>query len=295
MERQMRVAVVVPCHDDGETLAQALASLAGQEPHELVVVDDGSTDPSTLETLRELDGQGTRVLHQSNAGLAAARMAGVRATSASLVMPLDADDELTPGALARMADALGANPRAGVAWGDVEIFGSVLFRVRTADALDPWQISYLSEIPGTSMVRRRALEEAGGWQFTSQYEDWDLWMAFAERGWEGVRVPEVTLRYRREQGRMNADGIVRHGEIYRALRERHPDLFARRREAWRRSSAPLQARLLYPLLGALPGLSQYDKFRLQRLVNRPGQVLRSRRARRRAGEAPGPLLTTGSR
>ena len=43
-----RVAVVVPCFDDGETLSEALGSLRDEEPHELVVVDDGSTDPATL-------------------------------------------------------------------------------------------------------------------------------------------------------------------------------------------------------------------------------------------------------
>jgi glycosyltransferase involved in cell wall biosynthesis len=295
MSSDRRSAVVVPCFNDGPTLRDALASLRDQEPHELVVVDDGSTDPTTLQTLRGLESQGIQVLRQANAGLASARMAGVGATSARFVMPLDADDELAPRALVLLADALEATPRAGVAWGDVEIFGSVLFRARTADALDPWQITYLTEIPGTSMVRREALEGVGGWQFASEYEDWDLWMSFAEHGWEGVRVPEVTLRYRRAQGRMNADGINRHSEIYRALRERHPDLFARRRETWRHSGAPLRARLLYPLLDSLPGLSQYDKFRLQRLVNRPGQVLRSRRTRRCAGESAGPRLTSAPR
>jgi glycosyltransferase involved in cell wall biosynthesis len=39
-----RVAVVVPCFNDGATLPETLESLAGEEPHELVVVDDGSTE-----------------------------------------------------------------------------------------------------------------------------------------------------------------------------------------------------------------------------------------------------------
>ena len=49
-----RVAVVVPCFNDGETLPAALASLRGEEDHELVVVDDGSDDEATLDTLSRL-------------------------------------------------------------------------------------------------------------------------------------------------------------------------------------------------------------------------------------------------
>ena len=56
-----RVAVVVPCYDDGETLGEALDSLRDQEPHELVVVDDGSSDPATLAVLNALERDGVRV------------------------------------------------------------------------------------------------------------------------------------------------------------------------------------------------------------------------------------------
>jgi glycosyltransferase involved in cell wall biosynthesis len=279
-----RTVVVVPCFNDGATLRGALDSLRDQEPHELVVIDDGSDDSVTLDVLRELEAAGVRMLHQANTGLAGARMAGVEATRARYVMPLDADDELLPGALTLLADALDAHPEAAVAWGDVEIFGSISLEVETAHDLDPWLITYVSEIPGTSMVRRDALLAAGGWHFQSEYEDWDLWMTLAECGWRGVRVPAVTLRYRRGSDRMNADGIARHGAIHTELARRHAELFADRGRNWRRSTAPLHTRMLVPLVAAIPGLKPYDRYRLVRFVGRPRQILRSRRARREAGE-----------
>ena len=55
-----RVAVVIPCFDDGATIREAVASVTGQEPCELVIVNDGSTDPETLEVLAELADAGTR-------------------------------------------------------------------------------------------------------------------------------------------------------------------------------------------------------------------------------------------
>src|SRR5207248_979247 len=139
---------------------------------------------------------------QANAGLSAARMAGVAATSAPYVMPLDADDTLAPGALAALADALDAAPDAAVAWGELEVFGELDAALEVGESLDPWLLTYLNEIPGTSLVRRSALLGSGGWAMGSGYEDWDLWLAFAERRFAGVRVPRPVLRYRRQAGGM---------------------------------------------------------------------------------------------
>src|SRR4051812_7174454 len=94
-----RVAVVIPCHDDGPLAVEAVDSVLREvEEVELVVVDDGSTAPETQEALDGLRARGVRVLRQDNAGLGAARMAGVGATTAPYVFPLDSDDLLEPGA-----------------------------------------------------------------------------------------------------------------------------------------------------------------------------------------------------
>ncbi len=277
----VRVAVVIPCFNDGATLAQAVGSLEGQESHELVVVDDGSTEDGTLRVIAELEGAGARVVRQQNAGLSGARMTGVRATSAPYVLPLDADDALPAGVIARLADALDSDQGAALAWGDVEVFGDVRTRVRGAPALDPWHITYVSEIPVCSLIRRDALLAAGGWQI-SGYEDWDLWMALAERGYRGAYVPGTVLRHRRHGARMNADCLANHGEKLVELRNRHPALFGARRRNWLRSRLPLRVRALSPLVAALPLVSPRDKHRLYRLVSRPHEVLPGRRARLRA-------------
>lgn len=276
-----RVAVVVPCHDDGETLPQTLASLEDQEPHELAVVDDGSTDPETLALLERLRAGGVQVVRQENAGLSAARMAGVAATGAPAVLPLDADDALVPGAIAALADALEAHPAAAVAWGDVELFGDVEAPLRMGRRLDAWQLTYLNTLPVASLVRRSALEAAGGWELRYGYEDWDLWLALAERGFEGVHVPRPVLRYRRRGGRMLTGTMARHDEIAADLRRRHPESFERRRRAWLRSRAPLRERLLFPAIDAAP-LPSLRKLALYQLVHEPRQFLAVRRRARRA-------------
>jgi glycosyltransferase involved in cell wall biosynthesis len=278
------VAVVVPCYGDGGTLGDALGSLEGQEAHELVVVDDGSTDHGTLQALADLERSGVRVVHQANAGLSAARMAGVAATSARYVLPLDADDALAPGAVALLADALDGRPEAAMAWGDVEIWGEFDLRLRIGRRLDPWLVSHLNTLPVASLVRRSALLEVGGWQLRHGYEDWDLWMSFAEAGWEGVYVPAQALRYRRRGGRMLDDCVPRHDELVAELRGRHPQLYAERRRNWLRSRAPLRDRIVFPAVAALP-ISELAKARFYQLVNEPRQFVQMRRLRQAAQAA----------
>jgi glycosyltransferase involved in cell wall biosynthesis len=262
-----RIAVVVPCYNDGSTLRETIVSIDESEPLELVVVDDGSDDPETIEVLAALEATGVRVVHQPNAGLPAARMAGVRATTAPYVTALDADDLEAPGALAALADALDADPGADVAWGDVQNAGEDRTYRRLARSLDPWLITYVNELPADALVRREALLAAGGWELHGGYEDWDLWMALAEQGRRGIHVPVLTGYYRVRSSRMLAGTQQRHSEMLARLRRRHPRLFADRPRNRRRSPAPLRCKLLLPLVDRLP-LGQYTKQRLFRLISR---------------------------
>jgi len=279
-----RVAVVVPCFNDGETLPETLASLESEEMHQLVVVDDGSDDPATLETLAQLQANGTRVVRRENGGLSTARMTGVDSTSAPYVFPLDADDAVVPGALAALADALDAEPRAALAWGEIEVWGELEAELEVARSLDPWLLTYLNDVPVASLIRRTALEDAGGWSMGSGYEDWDLWLALVERGYTGVHVARPTLRYRRRSGRMLDDCTPEHGTLYAKLRSRHPGLFAARRANLRRSTAPLRAKLAFPVLEALP-LDPFTRHRVYLFLNRPRQTVSFRRLRRATAAA----------
>ena len=169
-----------------------------------------------------------------------------------------------------------------MAWGDIHLWGEVETQLAAGRQLDPWQIAYLNTLPVASMVRRSALASVGGWQLRDGYEDWDLWMAFAERGWPGVYVPATVLRYRRRRGRMLEGCIPHHAELYALLRARHPRLFGARRRNWLVSHAPLSARILFPAISVLP-LSDFDKSRLFQLANAPRQFFAVRRLRRAAG------------
>jgi glycosyltransferase involved in cell wall biosynthesis len=253
-----RVAIVIPCFNAGATLAETAASAVG-EALELLVVDDGSTDPATLELLDRLEEEGIRVVRRPNGGVSAARMTGLEATSTPYYLTLDADDVLVPGAAELLEGALDKDPEAAVAWGDLETFGLTSFRVPSVPVLDPWFATYLMQIPPATLYRKEALLETGGWHWADARNDRDLWLTFAERGYRGAYVPEVVVRYRRAHGSMHMEALSRFDELATQLEEAHSTLFASRRENRRRSPAPRALKILVPAIDRLP-ISAVPKF-----------------------------------
>src|SRR5947209_8043988 len=99
------ISVVITCFNQGRFLTDCLQRLAAQTayPGEVVLVNDGSTDADTNALCARLPHYAypfpLRLVTQANGGLPAARNAGVRHSSGDVILPLDADDMLLPGAV----------------------------------------------------------------------------------------------------------------------------------------------------------------------------------------------------
>jgi GT2 family glycosyltransferase len=243
-----RVAVVIPCFNDGALAEEAVASVQEDEPVEITVVDDGSTDPDTFERLRALEQRGVRVVRRPNGGPGAARTSGVEATRAGFVVSLDADDRLEPGVLAAMADMLEHRPGAAFVWGDYVLFGDQTGRYRSPERWLPWTLTYVNPYPVCSMFRRSTLERAGGWQ-TRSYEDWDLWLRFVGLGLEGVRIDRVVYQRRLHGDSRRLAALRReHQRLYDEIQHRNQAVFARRAELRARESPAAWKLAVYPVL-----------------------------------------------
>src|SRR5262245_30899367 len=92
------VCIVITTFNHAHFLADALLSVRAQtrQPDEVIVVDDGSEDnpAAVLAQFPEV-----RIIRQENQGLATARNVGLRASCASHIVFLDADDRLRATAL----------------------------------------------------------------------------------------------------------------------------------------------------------------------------------------------------
>ena len=104
----MRFSVIIPAYNSAEFLGRCVGSMpASSEDMQIIIVNDGSTDntPEVLSALREKD-PGIEVISQENKGVSAARNAGSAAANGDYVLFVDADDEVFPGAIARVEAAL---------------------------------------------------------------------------------------------------------------------------------------------------------------------------------------------
>jgi GT2 family glycosyltransferase len=225
-----RLAVVIPCFNQGETLIEAIASAErSTEDLELIIVDDGSDEPATLKALDALRRRGYAIHDQANAGVAAARNAGVARTRAAAVLPLDADNRLCPGFVEKALAVLEASPEVGVVYGNRQEFG---LRDGVVD-VPPFDLPTLltyNFIDACGVVRRTAWEAAGGYDTTAPvpgWEDWEFWIAIAEHGWAFRHVPAAGFEYRVRPDSMvtGTTGLDARRRLYRHVIARHEPLY----------------------------------------------------------------------
>ena len=115
-----RFSVVIPAYNSAATLARAIESVRAQSwpAHEIIVVDDGSTD-ATAEVARQF-GEDVRLIRQPNSGVSAARNAGAAAASGDWLAFLDADDWYAPERIRLHAEWIAEDPGLDFLTGDYE-------------------------------------------------------------------------------------------------------------------------------------------------------------------------------
>ena len=223
---------MIPCFNHGrfllESVDRALCQNGG--PPKVIVVDDGSTDAETERALDELPA-GVELIRQRNAGVAAARNAGFESSGSELLLMVDADDRLTVDAIDTLRPPLEASPDVGYCYGLMRLIGAWSGVLRFPD-FDPYILLHRS-IAGAQLglVRRRCWEDAGGFDSAIDgYEDWDFCLSALEKRWRGLQIDRVTHEYRKHERSGEEEHRRRYRHVYRQLRAKHPDLFARRRE-----------------------------------------------------------------
>lgn len=200
------VDIVIATYNRADTLGRAIESALSQDyPHfRVIVVDDGSTD----DTPRVLAGFGDRItaIRQANAERGAARNAGMASGDGELLLFLDSDDELLPGAVSRVVGPLVARPDAGLAYGQAEFYDDNTGKVFDVFPREPveGEVFYDSAkrnlvVIDSAIVRRNLVEEVGGFdedRELSGMEDWELWTrCLAKTQLSHVPAPVVRVHF----------------------------------------------------------------------------------------------------
>lgn len=227
----MTLAVIVPTYNRAAMLPLALRSVLSQSlPMGLsvIVVDDGSTDGTVAELSAMTDPRLT-VIRQSNAGVSAARNAGLAALppDAAFVTFLDSDDALPMGRLADDLARLTAAPQAGYTYGRMCYVDEI-----SPDTLRPVAHARTVTLHGIQLscgLYRRALIDRIGLFATDMThgEDTDYLFRLFETGAPFVQHDDIALYYRRHadnvtnQTDLNRRGFAR--ALMRSMQRRRAD------------------------------------------------------------------------
>lgn len=224
------ISVVIPCYQQAGHLSRAIESVIGQtyEPHEIVVVDDGSPDATAEVANRYPDVVYIRQTHQ---GLAAARNAGLVAATGELLVFLDADDRLMPRALELGLECLRANPDCGFVFGGYKrVYADAKGQehVYLPTFREDMYLAFLSRnwmgMHGAGLFRRDALLGVDKYdQALGAAEDYDLCLRLSRR-FPAACHRHVVAEYRMHEGNMSRDSGLMLRESLRALRKQKPIL-----------------------------------------------------------------------
>ena len=206
------ISVIIPAYNQADYVSQAIQSVLSQTNpnYELVVVNDGSTD-ETPQILSQFQDPRIRVISQPNRGLAAARNAGIRESSAPLIALLDSDDYFLPDKLAIQSEYLLQHPEIGMVGGGIQIVnhaGEILKQIiNKPDGLDLQGLLFANPfVPSSIMIRRQWFDRVGTFDENLRAcEDWDMWLRIGYAGCLFAWVDYPVVAYRQHQGQMTRE------------------------------------------------------------------------------------------
>ncbi|MBE9168995.1 glycosyltransferase [Pleurocapsales cyanobacterium LEGE 06147] len=216
-----QISVIIPAYNAERTIIETIQSVQQQtfQDFEIIVINDGSQD-KTLELVRSIQDNCTKIFSYENGGLPVARNRGISRATGDYISFIDADDLWTKDKLEKQLLALQQNPEAGVA------YSWIVCMVESLD--NPDNISF---VPGKKatftgniyselllenfigngsniLARREAIESVGEFEPTlKSCEDWDYYLRLAAK-WHFILVPEAQILYRKTPGTMTSQASI---------------------------------------------------------------------------------------
>jgi glycosyltransferase involved in cell wall biosynthesis len=192
-----RVSVIVPCHNAGRYLAEALSSACAQvpPPADILVIDDGSTDNSA--EIADSFGPLVRCIRQENRGISEARNRGIALAHGTWLAFLDADDIWTADSLSARMAALAADESVECASGLVEQFISPELPEEIRRGLVCPAEASAARVAGAMLLRREVFDRVGLFDASFRVGETLDWVARADAAGVITRQVDSVVLHRR--------------------------------------------------------------------------------------------------
>ncbi len=220
------VSVIIPYYNRADTIDETLESLAAQtfRDFETILIDDGSTDPESVEKFQKLSVAGSELdlVEQSNQGVAATRNNGIKRAKGKYIICLDSDDGMEPTFIEKCTVMLESTPDVSLATTHMESFG-VINEPYKHRPYSPIDIIHNNMVITAAEYEKAAWERVGGYKSGIGYEDWDFWVSLAEHGFWGKLIPEALFKYRTAMQSRYVGDKDAHWKNINSINKLHPN------------------------------------------------------------------------
>ncbi len=235
------VSVIIPCYNYGHLLAEAIESVLLQTypPDEILFIDDASTDNS-VEVARRYEPRIRIEVNEKNLGIVGNFNKAVSLTKGDYICFLGADNRFRSDYVEKTKAVLDSDPEVAIAYTHFVLFDKRAgieaartgakphplfpeFYLKTFPAQPKRSILEENYVHGSSMYRRTAYDQAGGYSAGELPEDHSLFARMLEKGWKAKLADAYILEYR--QHSRDQINLLKTWEIESAyLRDQHHQL-----------------------------------------------------------------------
>lgn len=197
-------AIITTFNQSAQEIQTAVNSILLQTwtKFRLIIWDDGSSHQETLDFLRSLDDSTERRLSvhfMQNQGVVGARNSAAALADSKYILFLDPDDYIDLTYFEKSLLLAESHPQDSVAvvQSDVYVKGHPEIEYWRTEELSWPGITNYNQVPICSLIKRSSFNEVSGFspQMKNGFEDWDLWVRLALKGYKSLRISEPLFTY----------------------------------------------------------------------------------------------------
>lgn len=230
------VSVIMPAYNAAEHIAEAIESVLIQNYRnfELIIIDDGSTD-NTKDIVAGFKDDKIKYFYKDNGGPSGARNLAISKAVGQYIMPLDADDMMTPDFIARHLMEFEKHPEADLVYCDVLLIddgGNPLrimekpeYRDRRHLIRDLFRMGH-PVLPFRLGIRRSVFDKIGFYdEDLLVSEDYDMMRRFIKAGLRAHHLSEPLHLRRMHAGSLSKNNLSQKAKCHFEVVRRFTDTF----------------------------------------------------------------------